>query len=429
MSYNPSHRRLPRQERWPDATPDQAWPAYVGADGYRDAQAWETRQTQGGYDARGGYGTGWDGRRDYDGGGWDGGGSDGGGWDGRAGYETATRSYPVAYDDYRGTGGYPGVTEGFGRSPDAFDGGDGFDGRASSYGSGGSRTLAEEYGYRGTGIAYGTRDEYAQAWGAGRGPVGYADQGGYTDPDRYADQGGYADPDRYADQGGYTGPDGYADRGGYADPDGWADGRDYAERDDYAEPVRDQWQTASGPMLVAPDTKGELGWLPPDQDRPEPGRRGLIIGAVTGFLAAAVAIGVSTLAAAFVRPQASPVIAVGGAFIDRTPSALKNFAIEHFGENDKTVLLLGMYAMIAVIAMIIGCLARRNATAGVAGIAVLGLFGAFVAVTRPESHLTDVVPSVIGGLAGIAAFLWLASAAAPVTPLRHPRARRHREAW
>ena len=88
-----------------------------------------------------------------------------------------------------------------------------------------------------------------------------------------------------------------------------------------------------------------------------------------------------------------------------------------------------MYAMIAVIAMVIGCLARRNATAGVAGIAVLGLFGAFVAITRPESHLTDIVPSVIGGLAGIAAFLWLASAAAPVTPLRHPRASRRREAW
>ena len=121
--------------------------------------------------------------------------------------------------------------------------------------------------------------------------------------------------------------------------------------------------------------------------------------------------------AAFVRPQAAPVIAVGGAFIDRTPSALKNFAVEHFGENDKTVLLLGMYAMIAVIAMVIGCLARRNATIGVAGIAVFGLFGAFVAITRPEGQPTDVVPSVIGGLAGIAAFLWLASAAAPITPL------------
>ena len=183
-------------------------------------------------------------------------------------------------------------------------------------------------------------------------------------------------------------------------------------------------------MLIAPDTMGELGWLPREhQDRPELGRGGLIIGAVTGFLAAAVAIGVSTFVAAFVRPQAAPIIAVGGAFIDRTPSALKNFAIEHFGENDKTVLLLGMYAMIAVMAMVIGCLAQRNATVGVAGIAMFGLFGAFVAITRPESHLADVVPSVIGGLAGIAAFLWLASAAAPITPLSPSRSRRRREAW
>ena len=55
MSYHPSHRKPPRQERWPDATPDQAWPAYVGADGYRDAQAWGATGTLtgNGYDARG----------------------------------------------------------------------------------------------------------------------------------------------------------------------------------------------------------------------------------------------------------------------------------------------------------------------------------------------------------------------------------------
>jgi hypothetical protein len=397
MSYHPSHRKLPRQERWPDATPDQAWPAYAGADGYRDAQAWGAAETPGGYDARGDYG----GRGDY-----------GARWDGRAGYGAPADSYPPAYGDQRGTSEYPAATDGFGGSPYAFDAGDGFDGRAASYGTSGYRTLAEEYGNRSGAIAYGTREEYAQAWDGGRGPVGYADADGYAGQDRY------------------PGPDGYADPDGYAGPDGWTDRDGYADRDDYAEPALDRWQNASGPMLIAPDTMGELGWLPrEDQDRPKLGRGGVIIGAVIGFLAAAVAIGVSTFAAAFVRPQASPVIAVGGAFVDRAPSALKNFAIQHFGANDKTALLLGMYALIAIIAMVIGCLARRNAAVGVAGVAVLGLFGAFAAITRPDSHLTDVVPSVIGGLAGIAAFLWLASAAAPVTPLRRASASRHREAW
>ena len=89
--------------------------------------------------------------------------------------------------------------------------------------------------------------------------------------------------------------------------------------------------------------------------------------------------------------------------------------------------------VIALLAMVIGCLARRNAAIGVGGVAAFGLFGAFVAITRPESQPTDVVPSVIGGLAGIVAFAWLAWAASPVAPtaaaIRHARAGGHRRAW
>jgi hypothetical protein len=138
---------------------------------------------------------------------------------------------------------------------------------------------------------------------------------------------------------------------------------------------------------------------------------GIIAGAVMGFLAAAVAIGVATLAAAFFRPAASPIIAVGEAFIDRTPPALKNFAVEKFGENDKTMLLLGMYVTIALLAMAIGVLARKRVMIGVVGVAVFGLFGAFVAYTRPASRPSDVIPSIIGGIAGVLALLWLADAA------------------
>ena len=139
--------------------------------------------------------------------------------------------------------------------------------------------------------------------------------------------------------------------------------------------------------------------------------RGLLAGAVAGFLAAAVALGVANLIAAFVRPQASPIIAVGEAFIDRTPPALKNFAVQKFGENDKNMLLLGMYVTIALIAIVIGVLAWRRVSIGVAGIGLFGLFGAFVAITRPESHVTDVIPSIVGGIAGIVAIIWLVSAA------------------
>jgi len=176
----------------------------------------------------------------------------------------------------------------------------------------------------------------------------------------------------------------------------------------------------SGPFFAASDDDDYT--VPRDDDdygRPRRAaargqRRGweLLAGGLSGLLAAAVAIGVANLVAAFVRPQASPIIAVGGAFIDRTPPALKNFAVEKFGENDKTMLLLGMYVTIALLAIVIGMIAWRRVAIGVAGIGLFGLFGAFVAITRPESHVTDVIPSVIGGIVAIAALVWLHSTAA-----------------
>ena len=159
------------------------------------------------------------------------------------------------------------------------------------------------------------------------------------------------------------------------------------------------------------DTVSDLGRSAVRPARPRQNAAQLLAGAVAGFVAAAVALGVANLTAAFVRPQASPIIAVGGAFIDRTPPALKNFAVQKFGENDKTMLLLGMYVTIALIALVIGMLAWRRIEIGVAGIGLFGLFGAFVAYTRPESHLTDVIPSIVGGIAGTVAIVLLIRAA------------------
>jgi hypothetical protein len=142
------------------------------------------------------------------------------------------------------------------------------------------------------------------------------------------------------------------------------------------------------------------------------------VGAVTGLLAAAVGIGVATLEAAFVGPQASPASVVSDAFIDRMPAVLRTMAVDHFGPHGHTVLLLGMYLLIALVAMAIGVLTRQAPVLGVAAIAVFGLFGAFVAITRPHGQPTDVLPSIFGAIAGVIALLWLIRASAPVAPLR-----------
>ena len=140
---------------------------------------------------------------------------------------------------------------------------------------------------------------------------------------------------------------------------------------------------------------------------------GFLAGVTTGLLAGGVAIGAAVLAAAFVRPQASPVIAIGDAVLGRASDGVKTFALQSFGGNDKLMLLAGIYAVIAVLAIAIGLLARRRLAGGVTGMAALGAVGAFVALTRPESHATDVIPSLIGGVAGVAALVLLVRAGEP----------------
>jgi DMSO/TMAO reductase YedYZ molybdopterin-dependent catalytic subunit len=141
--------------------------------------------------------------------------------------------------------------------------------------------------------------------------------------------------------------------------------------------------------------------------------RGFLAGICTGLLAGGVAIGVAVLAAAFVRPQASPVIAVGDAVLAGASQTLKAAALQSFGENYKVLLLVVIYAVIALLVMGFGLLARRRLAGGVIGMAALGAVGAFVALIRPESHATDVIPSLVGGAAGAVALALLVRAGQP----------------
>jgi DMSO/TMAO reductase YedYZ molybdopterin-dependent catalytic subunit len=64
--------------------------------------------------------------------------------------------------------------------------------------------------------------------------------------------------------------------------------------------------------------------------------------------------------------------------------------------------------------MALGLIARRRRAAGVIGMtAVFGVAGAFGVIARPGSHAADVLPSLIGGVAGAVALAVLASAAEP----------------
>jgi hypothetical protein len=368
MSYEPSHRRPPRQERWPNATPGEGWPAYQQGDGER---SWASEDALAG--SRNGYAT-----------------ASGGYGDAGGGYGAASNGYASASNGHGDAwGGRTATAEyGYGRAPARYDE------PASGYGADGNG-YATTTAYPAAGDGYadgfdGVTDGYAADGYTG----GYAAGYGQT-----ADGYGQAQ-DYYQDSQSW---DGYAQPGNeFAAPAG------YQEQDEYP-----ALEPGISSVLVAPDTLGEW-WRRPEAGTDRNLGRGLMVGAVMGILAAAVAIGVATFAAAFVRPQASPASVVGSIFVDRIPAALKHSVMAHFGAHDRTVLLLGMYVVIGLSAMVLGCMARRNPSVGVAGIAAFGLLGAFIVVTRPESRASDVIPSAIGAVAGVMALLWLARASAPV---------------
>ena len=102
-----------------------------------------------------------------------------------------------------------------------------------------------------------------------------------------------------------------------------------------------------------------------------------------GLISAVVALGVAELIAGLNRSWRSPVLDVGDRVIDAAPPWLKEFAIDRFGTNDKPALLIGIGALLAVYAAVIGFFALRRAfVVGVVGIGVFGVIGAWASLSR-----------------------------------------------
>jgi hypothetical protein len=360
MSYHPSHRMPPRQERWPTATPAEGWPSY--RDGEQEDLRYGPQETTAGYRQQ----------------------------------AVATAAYPAVTNGYAWSGqGYAGTADGYAGAADDFDGArDGYGRTGPGYARSTAGYANPDNGYANTGYGYAEADDgYARA------------DDGYSWPDtaHAGDGGGYDwSGNGYAEAADGYGGGAYLGPGSYVEPG--AVRQDYRARPD-------------DPMLTAPDAGIQPDrWQAEQEFRREAGRRGAVVGAVIVFLATGVVIGVSTLAAALLKSATSPVSAMGAVFIERTPAALRNAVVHHFGAQGRTVLLLGMYVTFAVVAIAIGMMARRDAGVGVSGVVAFTLFAAFVVITRPASHVADIAPAVIGGLAGVAAVLWLFRASAPAEP-------------
>jgi DMSO/TMAO reductase YedYZ molybdopterin-dependent catalytic subunit len=145
-------------------------------------------------------------------------------------------------------------------------------------------------------------------------------------------------------------------------------------------------------------------------------------GLIAGLLTAAVAIGVGQLVAGITGPDGSPVVAVGSLSIDHAPPAVKDFAITAFGSHDKLVLVSGILVVLAIFAALIGAAAVRRLSYGMIGLAIFGAVGLLAATTRPDSTVTDVLPTLAGTLVGAVALYYLVRAVGPATASQAPAA-------
>jgi DMSO/TMAO reductase YedYZ molybdopterin-dependent catalytic subunit len=135
------------------------------------------------------------------------------------------------------------------------------------------------------------------------------------------------------------------------------------------------------------------------------------VGAGVGVLSAAATVGAGEALAAFVRPEASPVIAVGNRIVLLTPESAKRATINSVGTGDKVLLLASIYVLLALAGAAIGRLALRDLRAGLAGVAALGAFATYCALTANAGRAGDAVPSIGATVAGAAVLVVLVRSA------------------
>ncbi|MEO3938424.1 molybdopterin-dependent oxidoreductase [Dermatophilaceae bacterium Soc4.6] len=152
----------------------------------------------------------------------------------------------------------------------------------------------------------------------------------------------------------------------------------------------------------APDDHGSAGAV---STRGE--RRPWWLAAADGVVAGSVAVGLSSLlggAMTFLGLSTgtpSPLTALAGAFIDRTPPWLKDAAIATFGTHDKTALLVGMVLVLLLVSAAAGVLSRRRPTAAYVVLAIGGALAALAVTGRPQAGALDIAPAAIGTVVAI----------------------------
>ena len=142
--------------------------------------------------------------------------------------------------------------------------------------------------------------------------------------------------------------------------------------------------------------------------------------ALSGAVAAAVALGISELAAGLLGLP-SLIEGMGNWVIDVVPTPVKEWAIATFGTNDKLVLLIGIVAVTLLLGAVVGVLARDRF--GIATAVFIGLAagGPLAALNDPSVSLgVAVIPAGLAAITGLVTLQWLYSLRCRARPGRRP---------
>lgn len=112
------------------------------------------------------------------------------------------------------------------------------------------------------------------------------------------------------------------------------------------------------------------------------------------------------MVASLMRPDSSPVLAVGATVIDLTPTPLKEYAVREFGTKDKPILVGSVMAVTLLLSMVAGVLAQRRFPTGAGLLLILVGTAGVAALTRPMAGARDIVPALSTAVVGLAV-LWL----------------------
>ena len=123
--------------------------------------------------------------------------------------------------------------------------------------------------------------------------------------------------------------------------------------------------------------------------------------AFLGVVAALCVLAVAEIAAAFVAPAASPVLAVGALVIDLVPAGVKDAVIALFGTGDKVALLVVLGVVVLAAAALAGILQVRRPPLGIVVLALFAGVAVLAATSRAGATGAAAIPTVFGMLAGV----------------------------